>query len=153
MALLVNKSKHLVIVPRQRCYGRVQRDEVWSFVGQKKRKRWLLYAYAPETNEILAFVCGTRSRATVKNLLAALDSLDILVFCTDAWKAFQGTMPPAKHRALAKAFTKNIEGVNTSLRARNRRLVRKTTCLSKKQANHDAALRLMVAYRNRHHTF
>lgn len=25
-------------------------DEVWSFVGHKKHKRWLLYAYAPETD-------------------------------------------------------------------------------------------------------
>jgi IS1 family transposase len=81
-----------------------------------------------------------------------LAALDILLFCTDAWKAFQGAIPPEKHR-IGKAFTKHIEGVNTSLQARNRRLVRKTTCFSKKRTSHDDALRLMFAYRNRHHTF
>jgi insertion element IS1 protein InsB len=152
LALLVSGSASLAILPRQRSYGRVQIDEVWSFVGQKQRKRWLLYAYAPETDEILAFVCGSRSRATVKKLLAALAPLDILLFCTDAWRAFQDVIPAKKHR-IGKVFTKSIEGVNTCLRARNRRFVRRTTCFSKKQANHDAALRLMIAYRNRNHIF
>jgi IS1 family transposase len=78
--------------------------------------------------------------------------IDILLFCTDAWQAFQEVIPAEKHR-IGKALTKNIEGVNTSLRARNRRLVRRTTCFSKKQANHDTVLRLMIAYRNRYHMF
>ncbi|PSR54105.1 hypothetical protein AHMF7605_11545 [Adhaeribacter arboris] len=57
--------------------------------------------------------------------------------------------PPTKH-TIGKAYTKNIEGVNTCIRARNRRFVRKTTCFSKKKENHLASLNLMFDYRNRH---
>ncbi|QMU28136.1 hypothetical protein HUW48_08800 [Adhaeribacter radiodurans] len=56
-----------------------------------------------------------------------------------------------------KAYTKNIEGVNTCLRARNRRFVRKTTCFSKKKENHMTSLNIMFNYRNKtkmkHYTF
>jgi insertion element IS1 protein InsB len=42
----------------------------------------------------------------------------------------------------------NIEGVNTSLRARNRRWVRKTTCFSKKEENHQASIVAMFLHSN-----
>uniref|UniRef100_UPI003898F511 IS1 family transposase n=1 Tax=Catalinimonas niigatensis TaxID=1397264 RepID=UPI003898F511 len=55
---------------------------------------------------------------------------------------------------VGKRHTKHIEGVNTSLRARNRRLVRQTTCFSKNENNHLSAINLMINYRNQtHHTF
>lgn len=41
--------------PRLKAYASVLIDEVWTFVGQRrKRKRWLFYAYAPEIDEVLA---------------------------------------------------------------------------------------------------
>ncbi|WP_456064489.1 hypothetical protein [Catalinimonas niigatensis] len=40
------------------------------------------------------------------------------------------------------------------MRARNRRLVRQTTCFSKNENNHLSAINLMINYRNQtHHTF
>jgi len=151
IALLVGCGS-IRLKPRQRSYRSVQIDEVWSYVGAKKRKRWLLYAYAPETDEVLAFVCGRRSRATVKKLYAELKPLHISEFCTDRWRAFEHVFPPERH-SIGKAFTRQIEGVNTSIRARNRRFVRKTCCFSKKIENHDAAIGLMFAFRNGYHTF
>ncbi|MET3542670.1 IS1 family transposase [Pontibacter aydingkolensis] len=52
---------------------------------------------------------------------------------------------------VGKAYTKNIEGVNLCLRTRNRRIVRKTACFSKKEQNHYDAMKLIFYYRN-HHT-
>jgi len=126
-------------------------------VGRRKKgKYWLLYAYSPEADEILAYSCGGRSAKTVRQLLEKLEDVEIEEYCTDHWKAFSKVLPPEKHTT-GKAFTKNIEGVNTCIRARNRRLVRKTTCFSKKKENHLAALNLMFNYRNNqkanHHTF
>jgi hypothetical protein len=40
---------------------------------------------------------------------------------------------PAEKHLVGKAYTKNIEGVNLCLRTRNRRMVRKTACFSKKR--------------------
>ncbi len=105
---------------------------------------------------MLAYSCGSRSTKTVQQLLKKLKGVEIDEYCTDHWKAFKQVLPPEKH-TIGKAYTKNIEGVNTCIRARNRRLVRKTTCFSKKKDNHIAALNIMFHYRNKqkrkHHTF
>jgi IS1 family transposase/transposase-like protein len=139
------------VIPRQKQYTTVQIDELWTFVKErKKKKRWLLYAYAPETDEILAWSWGRRSAKTVKNLYAQLKELAVEYFCTDDWKAFAQVLPAEKH-LIGKAYTRHIEGVNLCLRTRNRRVVRKTACFSKKQANHDNAMKLVFYYRN-HHT-
>jgi insertion element IS1 protein InsB len=56
----LKKHGKQTIVPQKTHYYAVQIDELWSFVGAKKNKHWLLYAYAPETKEVLAYVCGSR---------------------------------------------------------------------------------------------
>nr|WP_170252696.1 IS1 family transposase [Adhaeribacter aerolatus] len=122
----------------------------------EKSKYWLLYAYSPETDQVLAYSCGSRSAKTVRELFKKLKDVEIDEYCTDHWKAFAKVLPPEKH-TIGKEHTKNIEGVNTCIRARNRRFVRKTTCFSKKKENHLAALNLMFNYHNKHkikrHTF
>ena len=158
--ILSNLCRHgnrLTIEPLLKHYKKVQIDELWSFVGKRKKgKYWLIYAYCPETDQILAYSCGSRSAKTVKELYKKLQQVQIDEFCTDHWKAFAKVLPDEKH-TIGKEYTKNIEGVNTCLRARNRRLVRRTTCFSKKKENHLAALNIMFNYRNnqkiKHHTF
>jgi hypothetical protein len=50
----------------------------WSYVGHKKKqKRWLIYAYAPETDEVLAYVIGNRGIKTVKKLYPLLKNFAI----------------------------------------------------------------------------
>jgi len=154
---LCRQGNKIHIQPACQHYKTVQIDEVWSYVKKKKKgKYWLLYAYSPETDEILAYSCGSRSAKTVRELLKKLKQVEIEEYCTDHWKAFAHVLPPQKHK-VGKAYTKNIEGVNTCLRTRNRRLGRKTTCFSKKKENHLAALNIMFNYRNKqksnHHTF
>ena len=82
-----------------------------------------------------------------------LKKLKIDEICTDAWKAFANVFAQENHQ-VGKHLTREIEGVNNSLRARNRRFVRKTTCFSKKKDNHDAAIAIMMQQRNySYHTF
>jgi insertion element IS1 protein InsB len=40
-------------------------------------------------------------------------------------------------------LTRQVEGINASLRARNRRFVRQTTCFSKKDKYHAASIKIM----------
>ncbi len=149
---LNQKADQCQFSPKQQHYRQVQIDELWTFVGQrKKQKRWLFYAYAQETDEILAWSWGTRSRKTVGKLYQQLQPLHIDCFCSDDWPAFQKVFPKDKH-LIGKAFTKHIEGVNLCLRTRNRRVVRKTPCFSKKQQNHFDAMKLVFHYRY-YHTF
>lgn len=145
--------------PWHNCYPSLQIDEFWTYVGKRKEgKIWLIYAYSPDYDEIVAHVTGgrhpgDRSAKTVKSLYEKLAGIEVGEYCTDEWRAFQKVLPAEKHR-VGKEYTKHIEGVNTSLRARNRRLVRQTTCFSKNEKNHLSAINLMISYRNQtHHTF
>lgn len=154
---LCKHGKLAEITPVLKHYKSIQIDEVWSYVGRKKKgKYWLIDAYSKEDDQILAYACGSRSSYTVGKLMKKLEGIEIDEICTDNWRAFSEVIPKHLHK-VGKQHTKNIEGVNTALRARNRRLVRRTTCFSKKKLNHDYSINIMFRYRNKqkykHHTF
>ena len=46
------------IAPKQQHYSILEVDELWTFVGSKKNKKWLLYIYSRETKEIICYVWG-----------------------------------------------------------------------------------------------
>jgi Transposase and inactivated derivatives, IS1 family len=103
--------------PKQTRYKSLQIDEHSSYVGSKKRKRWLIYAYAPEKDVILAYVIGSRSAKTVRKLYQMLVKLQIDEYCTVDWKSFKEVFAKENHKK-GKSFTRNIEGINNALRAR-----------------------------------
>jgi insertion element IS1 protein InsB len=137
----------LTLKPQKHGYSRVQIDEHWSYVGRKEKKVWMLYAYAVDEDEIIAFTMGKRSAKTVHNLFVKLKALDIDVFFTDDWDAFGTVLPKTKHW-VGKQYTKAIEGVNTFFRTRVRRLVRKTVCFSKKLIYHYSMIKIVICSRN-----
>ncbi len=95
---LNQKADQCQFAPKQQHYGQVQIDQLWTFVKQrKKQKRWLFYAYAPETDEILAWSWGTPSRKTMRKLYEQIQKLAIDCFCSDDWPAFQEVFPKDKH--------------------------------------------------------
>lgn len=57
----------VTLQPKKHHYFQVQIDEQWSYVGRKDKKVWMLYAYAVQEDEILAFTMGKQSAATVRN--------------------------------------------------------------------------------------
>jgi insertion element IS1 protein InsB len=144
---LVHSAEQVLIKPKQSRYHRVQIDELWSYVSKKEKKVWLLYAYCAESGEILGFTMGKRNTKTVKNLMIKLKGLDVDFYCTDDWEAFSSVLPYYRH-LIGKHFTRAIEGINTWFRTRVRRLVRRTTCFSKKVYNHYAMIKLVIYYRN-----
>ena len=99
----------LKLKPKHSSYHQVQVDELYSFVG-KKKKVWILYAYCAQTKEILALTMGKRSKKTVKDLFKRLKDVQVNFWCTDAWKAFKEVFPADSH-LVGKRFTKAIEGV------------------------------------------
>ena len=146
---LVNYAEKLEIKPQKQHYKSLQIDEFWTYIGTKKNKKWLLYAYYRETQEIVAYVFGDRSEKTIQALYAKLAENKITVdeFCTDNWKAFAKILPKNKHK-IGKQYTKAIEGNNNYIRSRNRRTVRKTCGFSKKLENHEAAMKMCIYCKN-----
>jgi insertion element IS1 protein InsB len=147
LTLIKRLAASLTLKPQKHRYSRVQIDEQWSYVGRKEKKVWMIYAYAAQEDEIIAFTMGKRSAEAVRNLLVKLKSLDIGCFLTDDWEAFSAVLPKAKHQA-GKQYTKAIEGVNTFFRTRVRRLMRRTVCFSKKLIYHYSMIKIIIFYRN-----
>ena len=131
--LQVLKSTKYQIQPQRRHYNCLETDELWTYVGRKTNKMWLIYAYHRESGEIVAYVWGKRNLKTAEKLRKRLQRLGTAygrlgVDNGDSvLKAFAGDGNDA-----GKAHTVGIEGNNCRVRHRLRRVFRKTCCFSKK---------------------
>jgi IS1 family transposase len=112
-------------------------DELWTYVGKKSSKVWLIYAYHRETGEIVAFVWGKRDLKTARKLKKKwLDSgVSYGSMASDEWDSLVATCKGENH-LIGNKYTIGIEGNNCRLRHRIRRAFRKTCCFSKKLFNH-----------------
>jgi hypothetical protein len=52
------KSTNYRIKPRASHYDCLEVDGFWTYVGKKKNKIWLIYAYHRESGEVAAYVWG-----------------------------------------------------------------------------------------------
>ena len=66
--LSVIASLEINLTPQLDYYDILKVDELWSYVGSKDQKRWILYAYHRETGEIVAWVWRKRDTKTAKKL-------------------------------------------------------------------------------------
>jgi len=147
LSVLINSNKS--IIPKQSHYDKLEIDEFWTYVGEKKNKVWLIYAYHRETGEIVAWVWGKRNFKTAKELREKLTDLGVTYnkIYTDNWKSFIKAFKSDKH-IIGKANTVGIEGNNCRLRHRVRRAFRKTCCFSKILYNHKKSFELAFFYIN-----
>jgi IS1 family transposase/transposase-like protein len=142
------RSNH-VIKPQKQHYDQLEVDEFWTYVGNKKNKVWLIYAYHRDTGEIVAFVWGRRDTKTAKKLRSKLVAMGISYggIYTDKWDSFIAVFKKDNHTT-GKENTVGIEGNNCRLRHRIRRAFRKTCCFSKLPYNHFKAFNLAFFYIN-----
>src|SRR6266851_4581395 len=118
-------------------------DEMWSFVGSKSQQRWLWHAIDHHTGQVLAYVFGTREDHVFLELQALLKPFGITRFYTDGWGAYRRHIDPDQH-TVGKQHTQKIERKHTTLRARIKRLVRKTICFSRSIQMHDLVIGLFI---------
>ena len=116
---------------------------MWSFVGSKSQQRWLWHAIDHHTDQVLAYVCGTREDEVFFELKALLAPLGITRFYTDGRGAYQRHLDPAMH-TVGKQHIQKIERKHTTWRARIKRLVRKTICFSRSVLMHDLVIGLFI---------
>ncbi len=147
LSVLTRSNK--IIKPKQSLYEELEIDEFWTYVGNKKRKVWLIYAYHRTTGEIVAWVWGRRNYKTAKKLREKILKLKITynTIYTDDWKSFIRAFKSDNH-VIGKKNTVGIEGNNCRLRHRVRRAFRKTCCFSKKLYNHLKVFNLAFFYIN-----
>ncbi|HHP0494763.1 IS1 family transposase [Vibrio harveyi] len=114
-------------------------DEQWSFVGKKKNRRWLWYAWEARYKRIIAHAFGKRNTDALRSLLTLLKQFDISFFFTDDFSVYAKELPREKH-VVGKRFTQRIERTNLTLRSRLKRLVRRTIGFSKSEQMHDKVI-------------
>ena len=123
--------------------GEAEMDEMWSFVGNKGNPRWLWHAIDHHTGMVLAYVFGRRKDEVFLRLKALLEPFGLTHFYTDHWGAYTRHLDPEVHSP-GKRNPQKIERKHLTLRARIKRLVRKTICFSKSTQMHDIVLGLFV---------
>jgi insertion element IS1 protein InsB len=126
----------------------VELDELWSFVGNKGKKRWIWLAICRRTREIIAFAVGDRSEKTARTLWNNIpDSYKKLAaFYSDYWEAYAKVWPCKQHEMVGKESgqTNHIERFNNTIRQRLGRLTRKSLSFSKSDQHHYIHLRLFI---------
>lgn len=122
-------------------------DEMWSFVQQRRNKRWVWLAQCRRTRQIVAYAIGDRSETTCRLLWERIPKrYKRCVLFTDFWKAYTDVLPVKQHRATGKGDgeTCHIERFNNTLRQRLSRFVRRTLSFSKTDAMHENCLLLFL---------
>ncbi len=118
-------------------------DEMWSFGSNKKGARWLWHAIDHQSGEVLAYVFGRRKDEVFLELKKLLEPFGITRYYTDYWGAYQRHLDPNEH-CPGKRHTQKIERKHLTLRARIKRLARKTICFSKSIQMHDIVIGLFI---------
>ena len=139
--------------PKKQHYSELEIYEFHTFIGNKKNKVWLQYAYERESGEIVSFVWGKRDLHTVLALKAELKRLNITYerIVSDYWESFAKAFADCEHineHIKGKAFTVGIEGNNCRLRHRCARAIRRSCCFSKSEFYHFKVFDLVFHYVN-----
>jgi insertion element IS1 protein InsB len=142
-AFLRTRTPDDIAVTIERAGEEAEMDEMWSFVGNKGNPRWLWHAIDHHTGVVLAYVFGRRKDAVFLQLKALLEPFGLTRFYTDHWGAYTRHLDAEVHSP-GKRHTQKIERKHLTLRARIKRLVRKTICFSKSIQMHDIVIGLFV---------
>ena len=121
----------------------VEMDEFWSFVGNKKNRRWTWYAIDRSSGLVVAWQNGKRDNETCKKLLDKMKCFPINRYFTDDWESYSSLLPAGKH-VISKAYTWKIERLNLTFRTHLKRLCRKTICFSKSEQVHDKLIGIYI---------
>ncbi|RZK23374.1 MAG: IS1 family transposase [Hymenobacter sp.] len=128
-------------------------DEMWTFVGRKKRKVWLWLAVERASRRIVAWTLGTRGAEAAHRLWHQLPACyrRHCWYFTDEWKAYTQVLPAIRHRRCPKGDggTNVVEAINCSLRHRCGVLVRKSCSFSKCLKMHTARIKISIDCHNR----
>ena len=95
-ALLRTLTPDAIVVHVERA-GEAAMDEMWSFVGKKKKQRWLWHAIDHGTGAVLAYVFGRRKDEVFLQLKALLEPFGTTRYHIDHWGAYARHLDPDEH--------------------------------------------------------
>ena len=137
-ALWEEQKKKKRIILRGRIY---ELDEMKTFVGNKNKKYWIVYAIDRVTKEVIDFKVGKRTNKTLKKVVGTLLLAEARKIYTDGLRNYKTLIPESIHK-VGKYKINHIERKNLSVRTHLKRLSRKTICFSKSIEMLEASLGL-----------
>jgi insertion element IS1 protein InsB len=116
-------------------------DELYSFVGSKAKKIWIIYAINRSTGEVAGFSVGCRSISVLSLVTFPLIQSCPIVIHTDKLVQYKSIIPQNLHSTKNNS-TNHIERKNLTLRTHLKRLSRRTICFSKSATMLAACLKI-----------
>lgn len=133
--LIIAKSASLPIIPKGKTY---EVDEVRTYVKNKNRSVWIVYALERDTKRVVSFNVGSRTNKTLQTVIKTLELSEAKRIYTDKLQNYQYLINKSIH-CISIYGTNHIERKNLTLRTHLKRLNRKTICFSR-------SLTILVAY-------
>jgi insertion element IS1 protein InsB len=116
-------------------------DELWTYIGRKDNEYWIAYALNRQTRQVVDFVIGKRTKATLKGLIDRLLLSTPKNILTDRLTLYQRIIPKGLHRSGSYCINR-IERKNLSIRTHLKRLSRRTICFSRSIVMLESCLKL-----------
>ena len=108
----------------------IECDEMWTFVGSKKKPTWIWLSWSYQTTQTLSFAVGQRDEATGRAMWEAIPkSYARKQVFTDGYEVYAKLIAWSRHWVCPKGSgeTNVAEGCNNYLRHRVSYLVRKSS--------------------------
>lgn len=121
-------------------------DEMWTWVLQRRNKKWLWLALCRRTRQIVAYALGCRGVATCRVLWSRIPPAYKGAHCfADIWDAYAAVVPHAQlTQSERRGPVNHLERFNRTLRGRVGRIVRQTASFSKCPLMHEIAILLFL---------
>jgi IS1 family transposase len=107
----------------------IEFDEMWHFLGSKKKKCWVWKALDRATGRVVAWTVGRRHAATFRRLYERVKGAGRTYF-TDDWPVYRAVLPAAQH-VMRRAGTQTVERDHAKTRHYSARMERRTQVVAK----------------------
>lgn len=121
-------------------------DEMRTYIGNKGRLYWVVYALRRDTKEVIDFKVGKRNLKTLCKVVDTVLLSEAKKVHTDGYELYKSIVPEELHHK-AKYNINHIERKNLSIRTHLKRLSRKTICFSKSKEMLEACLKIYFWWR------
>ena len=142
---VINKTKSIakaIVRPFPILLGKeYEVDEMRTYIGNKSRLYWVVYALRRDTKEVIDFKVGKRNSNTLWKVVETVVLSGAKKICTDGYELYKSLIPEAIH-SKTKYSINHIERNNLSIRTHLKILSRKTICFSRSIEMLEACLKI-----------
>jgi insertion element IS1 protein InsB len=138
---ILDISDHIVVPELPIEPGRIQVDELYTFVQNKNKGIYVIYSWSQDLKQVLSLTVGSRSKSNLRLVINPLLAVEVETINTDHYSGYKGVVPQKKHTTF-KRRNNGIERQNLNLRTHLKRLNKRTICFSKSVSMLESVLKI-----------